>query len=113
MAVSAKERAAPTAMVRFGFVEEPKHAGLVFTAFHKIKVSRSQQNRGRLGYRLQDSSRPVVLPYAVDGGRVGLSPYEPGMALRVLDKIVEHRRIRGVPLLNCDNGPDARRRRTM
>jgi hypothetical protein len=85
--VSTKEHAAPTAMVGRRLVAEPKHAGLVLTAFHEVTVSGSQQNGCGFCNRCQDSFG------CFDGKRARLFPHQRRTAFCMIQGAVEQRRI--------------------
>jgi len=106
--VAAERRTAPTAVMRFGLVREPEHAGLVFAAFHESEVGRRQEVSGSFRHRPQNPRGRVLPADPVDRRRARLVPHEPGMALRLGQKTVEDRRIPSPPGPSfLDQRPDA------
>jgi hypothetical protein len=93
VAVSTKEHATPTAMMRFGAVSEPEHARLVFTPFHQFKVSPGQQLSSSFSHRSKNRLGAVFSPDFFDPQRAWLVPNEPGVTAGVRQKTVKDGRI--------------------
>jgi hypothetical protein len=93
VAVSTKLHAAPTSMVRFGVVSEPKHAGTVFTALHQAKVGRRKQVGGGIRHGPKNRFGGIFSPDFFDGQRARLIPNESGITLGASQKSVKDRRI--------------------
>jgi hypothetical protein len=88
VAVSTKQHAAPTSMMRFGVVREPEHARLVLAPFHQTKVGRCKQISGSFSDGSKNGLDGIVSSDFFDLRRARLVPNKSGMALGARQKSI-------------------------